>query len=81
MGTPFPAGMGTLFVDREGRTKMEVDGEDALDQDLRCVGWEYGSKEDKPIRLSTDNPSCSMPMSMQPDKQLNILDPPVSYGQ
>lgn len=60
MGTPLPAGKGT-FVDRdvvEGRTTMEVDGDDdALDQDLRCVGCEYGSKEDSPIRLSTDNPS------------------------
>jgi hypothetical protein len=62
--------MGTL-VDREiveGRATTEVDGEDdALDQDLRCVGCEYGSRDESPIRLSTDNPSYPIRISMQID--------------
>jgi hypothetical protein len=62
--------MGTL-VDREiveGRATTEVDGEDdALDQDLRCVGCEYGSRDESPIRLSTDNPSYPIVISMQID--------------
>jgi hypothetical protein len=40
---------------------IDVEGEEALEYDeefdLRCVGCEYGSGDDKPIRLSTDRPS------------------------
>jgi hypothetical protein len=60
MGTPFVAGIGTPFVAREavGRTRIEVVGDnDAVDDDLRCVGCEYGSNDDSPIRLSTGRPS------------------------
>jgi hypothetical protein len=62
MGTPPIAGTKTPFTGREAvgntRTEVEVEGDkDALDHDLRCVGCEYGSNDDIPIKLSTDNPS------------------------
>ena len=54
IGTPFPAGMGTLCVcldEAEGSARVDVDGDDgALDQGRRCVGCEYGSNEDSPIK-------------------------------
>jgi len=84
MGTPFPAGIGTQCVGRgaaEGSATVEADGEDdALDQDLRCVGCEYGSRDESPIRLSTDNPSYPIVISMQIDDQ-HRLDSPASYDQ
>lgn len=35
----------------------DVEGEDAFEDDRRCVGWKYGSFADKPMRLSTGRPS------------------------
>lgn len=61
MGTELVPGIGMPFVALAaatgGRTIIEVDGEEASDHDRRCVGWEYGSAEDRPIRLSTEIPS------------------------
>ena len=41
----------------------DVPGDDVLgyeeEEDLLWVGCEYGSAEDKPIKLSTDRPSCT----------------------
>jgi len=36
----------------------EVEGEDAAEDERRCVGWKYGSCADKPMRLSTGRFSC-----------------------
>jgi len=35
----------------------DVPGDDVLEEDRLWVGCEYGSAEDKPIKLSTDRPS------------------------
>ena len=35
----------------------EVEGEDALEDERRWVGWKYGSCADKPMRLSTGSPN------------------------
>jgi hypothetical protein len=37
---------------------MDVEGEDVLEKDRRCVGWKYESCADKPMRLSTGSPNC-----------------------
>jgi hypothetical protein len=34
-----------------------VEGEDALEDERRCVGWKYGSCADNPMRLSTGSPN------------------------
>ena len=44
----------------------EVEGEDALEDERRCVGWKYGSCADKPMRLSTGSPSCESPETFTP---------------
>jgi len=38
-------------------SRTDGEGEDAFEDDRRCVGWEYGSWADKPIRLSTGRPN------------------------
>jgi len=35
----------------------EVEGDEALEDERRCVGWKYGSCADNPIRLSTGSPN------------------------
>ena len=58
MGTELVPFIGMPFVPLvAARSTIEVDGDEAFDHDRRCVGCEYGSAEDKPIRLSTDIPS------------------------
>ena len=37
---------------------VDVEGDDVLENDRRCVGWKYGSWADKPMRLSTASPNC-----------------------
>jgi len=39
----------------------EVEGDEALEEERRCVGWKYGSCADNPIRLSTGSPNCAKP--------------------
>lgn len=57
IGTPCD-GIGILCVGRGANEyTTEVLGEDKLDVDRRCVGCEYGSGDESPTRLSTDNPS------------------------
>lgn len=36
---------------------IDVEGEEVLDEERRCVGWKYGSCAERPIRLSTGSPS------------------------
>ena len=41
----------------EGLYKVDEGEDEPEDIDLRCVGCEYGSTEDRPIKLSTGRPS------------------------
>ena len=59
-------GIGTLCVVEDGRASEgsgtidavgELEDVDAVEEPLRCVGWENGSFE-SPIRLSTEMPNC-----------------------
>jgi hypothetical protein len=55
-------GMATLGEARTafgpiGGSMMDVEGDGALEDERRCVGWKYGTCADKPIRLSTDRPT------------------------
>lgn len=58
-------GIGTPGTGREdegapfGTRRMEVEGDEVLDCERRCVGCEYGSCDARPMRLSTGSPSCS----------------------
>jgi len=65
-------GMATLGEARTafgpiGGSMTDVEGDDALDDERRCVGWKYGSCADNPIRLSTGSPNrrlCWMSSSL-----------------
>jgi hypothetical protein len=49
----------------------EVEGEDVLEDERRCVGWKYVSCADNPMRLSTGSPNWGE----QPRKQETLLTP------
>jgi hypothetical protein len=52
-----------------GGSMIDVEGEDAFEDDRRCVGWKYGSwAADKPMRLSTGRPNYNRARKNNPRK-------------